>query len=315
MYTEPGNAGDTTTRARHKSMKWLKWWPLVVFILAIICAILSHWCITVHSSNKLREISSVTTLRPYLYTLTKWIPRAAVILLFGSGFYKGFRNQVPQGEKHAKLAVLLIVFLVILNPILVIASLATGFSTDAPFTVEAELTANDGTTYAFLDSSFLQAQLMVLGQQTSNRMFTNSYKIFGTAFGDWPRYWACVIRPAGAPENDYGQLYMNSKGLIVGIRQSNKAYMAYDTKTDEFFASEEIHNLSPFVLLDDGVSIHQKDIKRLIEYQEIKGGNNHNPSYSLNKHLEKSLNAPNPEIRKIAARILQARGVKGPSED
>ncbi len=152
---------------------------------------------------------------------------------------------------------------------------------------------------------------MVLGQMIQQGLFTNTYKSLGQTNGDSPRSWAGVIRPNRTPEDNYGQLYMNSAGLLVGIRYDHKAYLAYDTKTGEFSGHGKIEKLSPFVLLDEGVSINPKDVDSII--QDQKEERDIGPGIPQAKHMQKALDSSNPEIRKIAARILQARGIEVPA--
>lgn len=178
-----------------------------------------------------------------------------------------------------------------------------GFTTNvAPYCVTSELTGPDGRKYAFLDSEFLQGQTLALGIQTRRGLFTVCYDEVGATNGDSPRSWASVIRPAGAPEG-YGQLYMNKAGLIVAIRYDFQAYFAFDTKSGRFFGHGAVEDLSPFVLIDEGVQMNPRDVESILTGKGAEDAMGVPPM----KYLQEATHSPRADIRGVANQMIVRR--------
>ena len=116
---------------------------------------------------------------------------------------------------------------------LVVCIMAGGFfyvgykAWNPSWTKESSLIGPDGYTYCFMNYSMLQAQEMKLVRKKGSVS-----EEIGSNNGDSPRSWASVIRPQGALDDDYGQLYISPEGMILGIRYENKCYFAYDTSSE-----------------------------------------------------------------------------------
>lgn len=174
----------------------------------------------------------------------------------------------------------------------------------APWTVEATLVVPESQTYAFLDSSFLQGQRMALGRQSHQNLLWTNYDVCGTTNGDDPLSWASVVRPSGAPSDDYGQLYLAPSDVIVGIRTDHKCFFAYDLATERFIGRKDIENLSPFVLISEHTELNQLDIEGILH--ELRSRGRDQPGRPRDIQLRAGLTHVNPRVRDIAKRMLQA---------
>jgi len=202
----------------------------------------------------------------------------------------------------------------------------------APWTTEAEIVAPDGNTYYFMDSSLLQGQTMAIAKLESKGVLTHRVNVLGTNNGDSPRSYASLVRPAGAPSHDYGQLYVTDLGMVIGIRYDNKCYLAYDTISDKFYGHGDVEEISPFVLIRPNTLMHQADVEAIIE--EVKRGANFLstdadiripakylagytlPGYPRAQTLIDGLSHANPTVQELSRRILDIHeaGLKKASE-
>jgi hypothetical protein len=133
----------------------------------------------------------------------------------------------------------------------------------APWTMHGEVTTDDGKTFVFCDSSFLQGQVMVIAQTMSKDILRTRYRVLVENNGDSPRSWASVIRP-NAASDEYGQLYLKD-GLLIGIRYENKCYLAYDLGNERAYGHGDVELLSPFVCLSTGDIPNEIDIRRTFD--------------------------------------------------
>jgi len=191
----------------------------------------------------------------------------------------------------------------------------------SPWTTQAEVLAPDGHTYYFMDSSFWQGQLMAIAKLKSDTILTRTMEVHGVTNGDSPRSWASVIRPAGAPEKDYGQLYVTDANMIIGIRYNYKCYLAYDTTSSRFYGFDDIEQLSPFVLIGPNTPMCESDIEGVIgeverwirhlsddpDVRTLTGylSGNRPPGYPHDKTVQAGLTHPNAAVREVSKRILE----------
>lgn len=137
-------------------------------------------------------------------------------------------------------------------------------------TKQAELQGRDGYTYYFIDYfAGGQAHDMLLVRTKNPEHPERKYEELGSNNGDSPRSWASVIRPQGAPDNDYGQLYLSPGGMIIGIPNDNECYYAYDTKTSRFRGHGDIETISPFLLIEEEMELHEPDVLAML-YEVIR---------------------------------------------
>ena len=193
------------------------------------------------------------------------------------------------------------------------------------WTKEAELAGTDGYVYSFMDYSFMQGQTMKLVRERNSQGRTTEEEL-GSTNGDSPRSWASVIRPKGAPDDDYGQLYLNPDGVILGIRYDNHCYFAYDTESGKFSGCDVIKSLSPFLLIEADTELHEPDIlATILEAVKASDFYEKNPEwqqhYSLSgcpkkETLIKGLEHPNERVRELSKQLLeiQQKGLSSPSE-
>lgn len=134
------------------------------------------------------------------------------------------------------------------------------FKNLAPWTTHGEITTDDGTTFVFCDSSFLQGQTMAIAEISSKDNLKTTYRVLVDNNGDSPRSWASVVRPDGATD-EYGQLYLKD-GFLIGVRYENKCYLAYDLGNNTAYGHGDIELLSPFVCLSANDVPNSIDIQR-----------------------------------------------------
>ncbi|MCA9449937.1 MAG: hypothetical protein KC931_22640, partial [Candidatus Omnitrophica bacterium] len=176
-----------------------------------------------------------------------------------------------------------------------------------PWTIEAESKGPNGEAYYFLDTSFLQGQTMALAKSDRISWWKQEFEVLGCNNGDSPRSWASVIRPAGAPAEDYGQLYWSPEDVLVGIRYDQKCFLAYDLPRDRFIGHDDVEELSPFILLGPDTVPHEPDVQAIRE--EIarvpEGGYLYPPGRPHIDSVTPELNHPNPIVRELAAEFLR----------
>ena len=201
------------------------------------------------------------------------------------------------------------------------ANIASFIVNLSPWTTQAEILAPDGHTYYLMDSSFWQGQLLAIARRKSNTILTRTMEVQGVTNGDSPRSWASVIRPAGAPKDDYGQLYVTDANMIIGIRYNYKCYLAYDTTSSRFYGFEDIEQLSPFVLIGPNTPMCQSDIEGVIgeverwirhlsnepDIRMLAGylSGNRPPGYPHDETLQAGLKHANSGVREVSRRILE----------
>ena len=133
----------------------------------------------------------------------------------------------------------------------------------APWTTHGEISTDDGKTYVFCDSSFLQGQTMAIAQISGKNNFKTTYRVLVDNNGDSPRSWASVFRPDGSTD-EYGQLYLKD-GILVGVRYDNRCYLAYDLGNNKAYGHGDVELLSPFVCLSVSDVPNKVDIQRTID--------------------------------------------------
>ena len=181
-----------------------------------------------------------------------------------------------------------------------------------PWSAGGSVTAPDGHVYAYVESIFLQGQTLVIGRDAGDGWLYHSYQIVGETNQDPPRLWIPLVRPAGA-KDEYGQLYCSDSGVVIGIPFENHCFMAYDVHAQQFFGhpssnrpGEEITKISPFVLIGPDTQLHQPDVIRI---QDAARNRRSNSERVLSTDaLRQALDHPNPEVRSLAARLLDLMG-------
>lgn len=180
------------------------------------------------------------------------------------------------------------------------------------WTTYGRVTDDDGRTYVFCDSSFLQGQIMALTELKEESFFYSRYSVFGSTNGDSPRRWASVIRPQGPqgeePVENYGQLYLTDNRQLVGLRYGNHCYLIHDLATDTFIGFDDILSTSPFVLLSATNELHAADVKEtLTTMMKREPGR---AGYPHRATLEAGLTHANPRVVEEAKRLLAADGMR-----
>lgn len=130
----------------------------------------------------------------------------------------------------------------------------------APWTYYGTIATDDGRTFHFCESSFLQGQTMTIAEIADNNNLKTTLRVLAHNNGDSPRSWASVIRPNGAIDA-YGQLYLKH-GFLIGFRFDHHCYLAYDLRTGKSYGHGDIELLSPFLCLEASDVPNAIDIQR-----------------------------------------------------
>lgn len=199
------------------------------------------------------QLSAIERLHPWVGGLVAWSALGACLLLLAIvslSFKTKWLRWPPLG--------LLIGFA--LYPYCVIQHTVTNLG---PWTIHGDLTTDDGRTFVFCDSSFLQGQVMAIAEIAGRDALKTTYRVLVDNNGDSPRSWASVIRTEGASDK-YGQLYFKD-GLLIGVRYENRCYLAYDLAKRKRYGHGDVETLSPFVCLSDSDVLNRADVQRTCE--------------------------------------------------
>lgn len=171
------------------------------------------------------------------------------------------------------------------------------------WTLHGRAETADGRRFVFADTSFLQGRIMALGEiETENPIFTHM-RVLGANNGDSPRSWASIIRPADA-EEFYGQLYLTSDQMLLGVRYANRCYLAYDLKKAKFYGHDAIEELSPYVAIEPGRKILDADvtaIETLLAERATPG-----PGRPTREIVAAGLEDKNEVVQSVAERLLRS---------
>jgi hypothetical protein len=144
--------------------------------------------------------------------------------------------------------------------------------------------------------------------------------------GDSPRSWASIIRSYGASDKDYGLLYISPNNIVLGVRQENKCYFAYDIKNSKFYGHGKIEEISPFMLIEKDTKLHEPDVLAML-YQVIHTTSFYEKEYSVIigslpgcprlATLQKGLENPNKRVQEISLWCIkiQEGGLSKQDED
>jgi hypothetical protein len=265
---------------------------LILYVFSIVTFIfLANIPMTGDISN-VPGIGGIVLLAPWIAKSVFWVSIIlAVVLLI--------------------LAILSFVYETIRFPVIALLLSIAGFpyaaiqnvvSSLASWTLHSRIQTEDKETYIFCNISFLQGQTMAISRlEREGPLFTN-LTVLGTNNGDSPRSWASIIRPAGAID-EYGQLYLTDRQVLVGIRYENRCYLTYDIEQRKFLGHGDIESLSPFVCLNANTKIHEPDVQRIREQMRTTAPGL--PGFPHRDTLQAGLQHPNPRVREIAKGLLE----------
>lgn len=262
------------------------------------------------------HLEQITILHPAIGYALRGAMLASAILLLAFAFLAYAWPVV----RHPAIALLLVL------AVFPFAAARAMFADVAPWRLYGSLTASDGQTYWFCDSSFLQGQTMALVRMEDQRWFGSRYRALGDTNGDSPRFYATLIRPAqpgpapGSPDfaqvpmspigdpkeppGSYGRLVQDQAGTIYGLRSGTHCYFTFDPPSQRFVAQESVWSTSPFALLNADDEPWEGDVRELTE--RIKKGRPNTSGVPTRSALQDGLQHPNPRVRAIAAELLRA---------
>lgn len=195
------------------------------------------------------ELATITVLQPRIGTVLRWLPVVtALSLLTASGV--GIWRPIV---RYPVAAFLLGVFG------LPVACLLHSVGNLAPWTMHGRATTADGVSYVFCNSSFLQGRTMAIARLDESGLFVQRLTVLVTHSGDSTRNWASIVRPA-YPTEQYGQLHLAPKDILVGVWYRNRCYLAYDVRTKRPIGHGAIERISPFVCLGPDSNLHAPDV-------------------------------------------------------
>lgn len=169
----------------------------------------------------------------------------------------------------------------------------------------AEVEAPDGSTYYYLNSSFLQGQTLCLARLEKAGILTRRMRALACTGGDHPRSYLVIVRSVEDARTNDGQVLLCREHVVV-LRGSNEAYLAFDTKTKEAFSGEELGHLSPFLCLGPDSDLAQPDVAALQRSVARAEGENETDSvYPDRLGVSLGLNHPNPKVRDLARRMMR----------
>lgn len=245
------------------------------------------------SSNDYTTHDTITILSPVVMYTSFYGLAGGAVLLFVMGIVSFRRHWLRYPVFALLLAICAFPMAVLFHAVINLDS----------WTTHGRITTDDGATYVFCDSSFLQGQLMALTHVESESWWGSRYKVLGTTNGDSPRSWASVIRPAGA-ENHYGQLYLTGDHRLVGLRGGNHCYLVYDLAANKSWNHDEVKTTSPFICLAADDELHEADVetmrKTIGERQPGQSG------YPVRRTLvTAAAEQENRRAREVAAELLE----------
>ncbi len=167
-----------------------------------------------------------------------------------------------------------------------------------PWTQYGVVSDSTGNVYQFLDSSFLQGQLMAIGRLDERSWFLDQYKVLSSTFGDSPRMHLQIVRPNTA-QDTYGQLCLTEDNWLVGLRIGNQMYMAFDLDSQKSYVWDDVMVLSPFLLLGPETILHEGDCQRLRNIGMGRDIGQPHPDV-----VKEALDDQNPGIRALAEQLL-----------
>lgn len=274
-------------------MKFLKLVLIAVFaIFSLACFLLlilqRDWT-AYNISSDFPRIESITIVRNY--ALIHFVAFASALILLSLALVSLYFKKLPFRPALWLLPL-------VLYPISFTKSVVSNLG---PWTYHGTAEDPSGNIYRFLDSSFLQGQMMVIGRLKERNMFTDKFDVLAETNGDYPRRYLHIVRPADAQEG-YGLLYLTADNWLVGLRYENRMFLAYDLNSHKPFERDDVLDLSPFLLIDQNTQLHQADSEQLLGV-----GIGENVGQPRRNAVVASLQHGNPSVRTLASKLLELK--------
>ena len=276
--------------------RFRRWWPALGW-LAFVCSMIvfatmafvpTTWTTHRPSETSHFDLETVTVVRKELVLLLNIGFFSAIAVLLGI-----VAITIRRGTALLSGIALSAVFLAPVAPVVGF------FRQGPPWVIYSVIRDEDGETYCFAESSFLQGQTLVLGRLRSKTPWSRTYEVLVVTNGDSPRSYLRIVRPAGAEEK-YGQLYLTDDGMLLGVRYKNFCFFAYDLRSGKPHDYGAVEELSPFLTIDKDAGLHEPDVANLKATIELKEKGN-----STADALRKGLYHPNPRVREVSSQLLE----------
>ena len=196
------------------------------------------------------NLVSIEILNPFVYRVIGWTIFLAWLALLGASIVSFRKRWLLRPSIGLFTCLLICPFCVALHTL----------NNLGPWTTHGRASSADGREYVFCDTSFLQGQIMAIGEKTGDGKLKTTFKVLVDNNGDSPRSWASVIRPEGSSDI-YGQLYLKN-GLLLGIRYHNKCFLAFDIANQKPIGHGDIESIDPFACLSSADVPCELDVER-----------------------------------------------------
>ncbi len=255
---------------------------------ALIAFLPWSWVVYAAPDAELRhQLVSVTVLRPEVCEAMNIAGLGCFITLV----VLAISNAIRRDTNRAAVAV----GVAVLGPVAAVVSFVRE---PAPWRIYGEARAEDGTTYCFAESSFLQGQMLILARVRTETVFTRTLDPLTTTNGDIPRSYLRIVRPAGCTDG-YGQVRLTESGWVLGLRSDNRCFFAYDRNTGQVHGNTAVEQLSPFLALTDTDELHEPDVASIASAMAKSQRGALTP-----EALREALGHTNPHVREAAAQLL-----------
>lgn len=267
---------------------WFVWtvYALSIVVLAILAFVRRDWYVMNRIGGTFYN-GTITILRPWVRTgiflsalfcfIMLWITIRSILC-----------------RKHISLKV----FNVILALLFLLSPVYRFMSNPSTWRIYDQAVGLDDNSYYFMAWSFMMGGESVLSRLESRTLFKETFKVLQIKYKD-AGVGQKMIRPAEFIRDNHLRLYVSKSEYIVAM-VANKCELAYDFNSKRSFGEENIREISPFVLIDSNTPMNQDDVRDLISSV--------NKGYNLSSYyksiLEKSLDHPNEEVRKLAKQLL-----------
>jgi hypothetical protein len=276
---------------------WFVWtvYALSIVVLAILAFVQRDWYVMNRIGGTFYN-GTITILRPWVRTgiflsalfcfIMLWITIRSILC-----------------RKHISLKV----FNVILALLFLLSPVYRFMSNPSTWRIYDQAVGLDDNSYYFMAWSFMMGGESVLSRLKSKTLFRETFESLQIHYKD-SGVGRRMIRPAEFTHDNHLRLYVSKSGYIVGM-VANKCYVAYDFNSKRSFGDSNIGELSPFVLIESNTPMNHNDVRDIISKMEeaclcVNKGYEPSSDYIKKSILEKSLDHPNEEVRKLAKQLL-----------
>jgi hypothetical protein len=194
-------------------------------------------------------------LNPVFYSILFWCAPFVALVLPAISLFSIWRR------KNTSYKILLWLSPLFVYPLALGVSIVQRTWVDRPWAVHGSASDSQGNTYFFLSREAPLMYPIALAKLESRGFLGSSFRILAEAEMKLMEP-TRIIRPEGSGDS-FGQVYVTSRGLVLGVAYENHCFLAYDSKTGSAYGPGAVLRLSPDVLIEDGVRPNPKDLEDL----------------------------------------------------